>query len=190
MDNIILVGMPGAGKSTVGVLLAKTLGYAFLDTDLVIQAREGALLQQLLDARGQEAFLEAEADAVCAVSCRCTVIATGGSAVYRTRAVERLRELGRVVYLRLPLDEVERRLNNIGSRGIAMAPGQTLADLYAYRTPLYEGCADLTVDTAGQTLEESVSAVLRALGKDEKGAPADPLNMATTNVKEESHEIQ
>ena len=135
MDNIILVGMPGAGKSTVGVLLAKTLGYAFLDTDLVIQAREGALLQQLLDARGQEAFLEAEADAVCAVSCRCTVIATGGSAVYRTRAVERLRELGRVVYLRLPLDEVERRLNNIGSRGIAMAPGQTLADLYAYRTP-------------------------------------------------------
>ena len=104
MDNIILVGMPGAGKSTVGVLLAKTLGYAFLDTDLVIQAREGALLQQLLDARGQEAFLEAEADAVCAVSCRCTVIATGGSAVYRTRAVERLRELGRVVYLRLPLD--------------------------------------------------------------------------------------
>ena len=91
MDNIILVGMPGAGKSTVGVLLAKTLGYAFLDTDLVIQAREGALLQQLLDARGQEAFLEAEADAVCAVSCRCTVIATGGSAVYRTRAVERLR---------------------------------------------------------------------------------------------------
>ena len=87
-------------------------------------------------------------------------------------------------------DEVERRLNNIGSRGIAMAPGQTLADLYAYRTPLYEGCADLTVDTAGQTLEESVSAVLRALGKGETGAPAGPVNMATTNVKEESHEIQ
>jgi len=106
---------------------------------------------------------------VCAVSCRCTVIATGGSAVYRARAVEHLRELGRVVYLRLPLDEVERRLNNIGSRGIAMAPGQTLADLYAYRTPLYEGCADRTVDTAGQTLEESVSAVLRALAEDEKG---------------------
>ena len=174
MDNIILVGMPGAGKSTVGVLLAKTLGYAFLDTDLVLQAREGALLQQLLDAKGREAFLEAEADAVCAVSCRCTVIATGGSAVYRARAVEHLRELGRVVYLRLPLDEVERRLNNIGSRGIAMAPGQTLADLYAYRTPLYEGCADLTVDTAGQTLEESVSAVLRALGKGETGPLPTP----------------
>lgn len=163
MDNIILVGMPGAGKSTVGVLLAKTLGYAFLDTDLVIQERERTLLQNILDTRGQEAFLDAEADAVCSVHCARTVIATGGSAVYRARAVGHMKQLGRVVYLRIPLDEVERRLSNISSRGIAMAPGQTLTDLYAYRAPLYAACADLVVDTAGQSLEESVSAVLRTL---------------------------
>jgi shikimate kinase len=135
VDNIILVGMPGAGKSTVGVLLAKTLGYAFLDTDLVIQAGRGPSSSSSW-MQGPGAFLEAEADAVCAVSCRCTVIATGGSAVYRTRAVERLRELGRVVYLRLPLDEVERRLNNIGSRGIAMAP----ARLWPTSTPIVPPC--------------------------------------------------
>ena len=174
MDNIILVGMPGAGKSTVGVLLAKTLGYAFLDTDLVIQQREGALLQSLVDSLGVEAFLDVEADAICSVECRGTVIAPGGSAVCRERAMEHLRALGRVLYLRVPLPELERRIDNITTRGIAMAPGQTLADLYAYRTPLYEGCADLTVDTAGQTLEESVSAVLRALGKGETGPLPTP----------------
>ena len=116
----LVLGFTPAEAAAIGVLLAKRLGYSFLDTDLVIQAREGALLQQLLDARGQEAFLEAEADAVCAVSCRCTVIATGGSAVYRTRAVERLRELGRVVYLRLPLDEVEAVMRRYGELNAAL----------------------------------------------------------------------
>ena len=123
MDNIILIGMPGAGKSTVGVLLAKTLGYAFLDTDLVIQQREGALLQSLVDSLGVEAFLDVEADAICSVECRGTVIAPGGSAVCRERAMSHLKALGRIVYLHLPLEELERRLNNISTRGIAMAPG-------------------------------------------------------------------
>lgn len=163
MDNIILIGMPGAGKSTVGVLLAKTLGYAFLDTDLVIQQREGALLQPLVDSLGVEAFLDVEADAICSVECRGTVIAPGGSAVCRERAMSHLRALGRIVYLHLPLEELERRLNNISTRGIAMAPGETLADLFAYRAPLYRNYADLTVDVGRQSLEETVALVLRAL---------------------------
>ena len=163
MDNIILIGMPGAGKSTVGVLLAKTLGYAFLDTDLVIQQREGALLQSLVDSLGVEAFLDVEADAICSVECRGTVIAPGGSAVCRERAMSHLKALGRIVYLHLPLEELERRLNNISTRGIAMAPGETLADLLAYRAPLYRNYADLTVDVGRQSLEETVALVLRAL---------------------------
>ena len=163
MDNIILLGMPGAGKSTVGVLLAKTLGYAFLDTDLVIQQREGALLQPLVDSLGVEAFLDVEADAICSVECRGTVIAPGGSAVCRERAMSHLRALGRIVYLHLPLEELERRLSNISTRGIAMAPGETLADLFARRAPLYRNYADLTVDVGRQSLEETVALVLRAL---------------------------
>lgn len=163
MDNIILIGMPGAGKSTVGVLLAKTLGYAFLDTDLVIQQREGALLQSLVDSLGVEAFLDVEADAICSVECRGTVIAPGGSAVCRERAMSHLKALGRIVYLHLPLEELERRLNNISTRGIARAPGETLADLFAYRAPLYRNYADLTVDVGRQSLEETVALVLRAL---------------------------
>lgn len=163
MDNIILIGMPGAGKSTVGVLLAKTLGYAFLDTDLVIQQREGALLQLLVDSLGVEAFLDVEADAICSVECRGTVIAPGGSAVCRERAMSHLRALGRIVYLHLPLEELERRLSNISTRGIAMAPGETLADLFACRAPLYRNYADLTVDVGRQSLEETVALVLRAL---------------------------
>ena len=163
MDNIILIGMPGAGKSTVGVLLAKTMGYAFLDTDLVIQQREGALLQSLVDSLGVEAFLDVEADAICSVECRGTVIAPGVSAVCRERAMSHLKALGRIVYLHLPLEELERRLNNISTRGIAMAPGETLADLFAYRAPLYRNYADLTVDVGRQSLEETVALVLRAL---------------------------
>ena len=163
MDNIILIGMPGAGKSTVGVLLAKTLGYAFLDTDLVIQQREGALLQPLVDSLGVEAFLDVEADAICSVECRGTVIAPGGSAVCRERAMSHLRALGRIVYLHLPLEELERRLSNISTRGIAMAPGETLADLVARRAPPYRNYADLTVDVGRQSLEETVALVLRAL---------------------------
>ena len=163
MNNIVLIGMPGAGKSTVGVLLAKTLGYAFLDTDLVIQEREGRLLQDLVDELGVEAFLDREAAAIVSVDCDRTVIATGGSVVCRDGAMEHLRTLGRIVYLQLPLEELERRLHNISTRGIAMAPGETLAHIYDYRSPLYQKYADLTVAVDRQTLEETVEQVLRAL---------------------------
>lgn len=163
--NITLIGMPGSGKSTVGVLLAKTLGYRFLDADLLIQQREGALLQDILDQRGVEGFLDVEEDVIRSLDCTGTVIAPGGSAVCREGAARRLKELGLVVYLHVPLAELERRISNITTRGIAMAPGQTLADVYAVREPLYRKYADLTVDVTGQnTLEETVAAVLEQLG--------------------------
>ena len=162
-NNIILIGMPGSGKSTVGVLLAKALGFDFIDTDLTLQQREGALLQDIINGRGTEVFLDLEQDAICSVRCENAVISPGGSCVCREQSMAHLKGLGRVVYLRLPLTEVEARLNNISTRGIAMEPGQTMKDLYDYRTPLYEQWADAAVDCAGQSLEETVAAVLRRL---------------------------
>ena len=164
MKNIILIGMPGSGKSTVGVLLAKALGYSFLDVDLVIQRREGALLQEILDSRGTQAFLDAEEEAVCSVDCQRTVIAPGGSAVCRERGARHLKSLGPVVYLRVPLEELSQRIQNLDSRGIAMEPGQTLADVMAYRAPLYEQYADLIVDCpSGRSLAQTTQDVLLKL---------------------------
>lgn len=163
LKNVILIGMPGSGKSTVGVLLAKTLGYGFVDTDLVIQQREGALLQEALREKGVEGFLDAEAEAIQTVKCEDCVVATGGSAVCRPAAMDHLKRLGTVVYLSLPCHVLEARIRNIKTRGIAMAPGETLQGIYRARTPLYERYADLTVHTSRMTLERSVSAVLRAL---------------------------
>lgn len=156
--------MPGSGKSTVGVLLAKALGYQFIDTDLVLQQREGALLQDILDNRGVEAFLDAEEAAIKDLTCAKSVIAPGGSVVCRSGGMARLKELGPVVYLHVPLEELIRRVDNITTRGIAMAPGQTLADVYAQREPLYRQYADVTVEVApGAGLEETVAAVLALL---------------------------
>lgn len=164
MKNIILIGMPGSGKSTVGVLLAKALGYGFLDTDLTIQQREGALLQDILNTRGIKAFLDAEEGAIRSVCCEHTVIAPGGSAVCRAEAIGHLKSLGPVVYLKVAPETLEQRLRNISTRGIAMEPGQTISDIYRARAPLYEKYADHVVAVEeGQTLEETVSAVLRVL---------------------------
>ena len=166
MKNVILIGMPGSGKSTVGVLLAKTLGMGFVDTDLLIQQREGCLLQALLDTRGLEAFLDAEEAAIRSVRCHNCVVAPGGSAVCREGAIGHLRKLGTVVYLRLPLESLEGRVRNIGTRGIAMSGDQTLSDVYALRAPLYERYADAVVDAGGQTLEETLTAVLGKLAEE------------------------
>ena len=163
-NNVTLIGMPGSGKSTVGVLLAKALGYQFIDTDLVLQQREGALLQNILDQRGVEAFLDAEEEAVKALDCTRAVIAPGGSVVCRPGGMARLQALGAVVYLHVPLEELERRVDNITTRGIAMAPGETLAHVFAQREPLYRKYADLTVEVeAGRSLEGTVAAVLAGL---------------------------
>ncbi len=162
MDNIILIGMPGSGKSTVGVVLAKALGLRFLDVDLLIQEREGALLQQLIDGRGVERFLDLERDAICSLDCRGTVVAPGGSCVCREESIAYMRELGTVAYLQLSLEDVTKRIRNLSSRGIALSPGQTLADVYRYRAPLYERCAHITVPAGGQSLAETVEAVKEA----------------------------
>lgn len=163
MDNLILIGMPGSGKSTVGVVLAKALGLRFLDVDLLIQEREGALLQELIDQRGVERFLDLERDAILSLDCRGTVIAPGGSCVCREASIAHMRELGTAVYLRLSLEEITGRIRNLSTRGIALAPGQTLADVYQYRVPLYEKCAHITVPTGGQSLAGTVESVKRAL---------------------------
>ena len=163
MKNISLIGMPGSGKSTIGVLLAKTLGFDFVDTDLVIQKREGDLLQNILDRCGTEDFLDLEAEAICSVDCDRTVIAPGGSVICRKRGIEHLRALGPVVYLNIPCEVLEKRIKNMGSRGIAFQPGETLRDIYEYRTPLYEKYADIVVDGDRGSLEETLAAVLQAL---------------------------
>lgn len=164
VGNLTLIGMPGSGKSTVGVLLAKFLGYGFLDVDLIIQQREGALLQDILDRRGVEAFLDAEESAVTGLMCDRCVIAPGGSAVCREKAARHLRSLGPVVYLRVELAELNRRIQNLSTRGIAMEPGQTLADVMAFRAPLYEQYADLIVDCpAGQPLAQTAQDTLERL---------------------------
>ena len=171
MDNMILIGMPGSGKSTVGVVLAKALGMGFLDVDLLIQEREGTLLQQLIDRQGVERFLDLERDAILSLDCRGTVVAPGGSCVCREEALAHMRRLGTVVYLELPLAEVAGRIRNQSSRGIALSPGQTLADLYQYRVPLYQRCAHITVPAGGQSLAETVENVKRALAAHEKANP-------------------
>lgn len=164
MNNVTLIGMPGSGKSTVGVLLAKSLGYQFLDVDLLIQQRESALLQDILDSRGVEPFLDAEEAAVLSIQCRRHVIAPGGSAVCRERAALHLKAMGPVVYLRVPLEELCRRVQNLSTRGIAMRPGETLKDVMAFRAPLYEKYADIVVDCpAGQETARTAQIVEQAL---------------------------
>lgn len=163
MENITLIGMPGSGKSTVGVVLAKTLGYSFLDVDLVIQERQGKLLQELLNTLGTEAFLDLEGETICSLHPRKTILAPGGSCVLRRDAMEHLKSLGRVIYLRLSYGALEKRIHNLATRGIAFAPGQTLKDVYQQRTPLYERYADLTVEADGQTLDETLAQLRAAL---------------------------
>ena len=163
MANIVLIGMPGCGKSTVGVLLAKALGMAFLDTDIVLQAQEGRLLQSLLDEIGIDAFLRREEEAILTVDAKDTVIATGGSVVYEQQAMRHLHACGKVVYIALPYEEIERRLSNLATRGVALRPGQTLRDLYDERTPLYERAADIVVHAGGLDIEQTVAALLDRL---------------------------
>jgi shikimate kinase len=163
MKNIVIIGMPGAGKSTIGVILAKTLAMKFLDTDLVVQERTGRLLQDILDSEGSEAFLKAEEDAVLSLRCRDTVIATGGSVVYSRKAMDHLGDGGMIVYLRISCDEMERRIRNITTRGIVLLRGRSLAEMYCERVPLYEKFADITIGCPDCSFEECVGEVLDAI---------------------------
>jgi len=159
MKNIILVGMPGAGKSTLGVVLAKKIGYGYIDSDSVIVAREGKLLADLIEELGNDGFLDVEAKVNSAISAYRCVIATGGSAIYRGDAIQKLRENGIVVYLRLSYEEICRRLGDFSKRGVVLKEGYTLLDLYNERAPLYEKYADYIVDLNGLAIEESAERI-------------------------------
>lgn len=162
--NITLIGMPGSGKSSVGRLLAQRLGYAFLDVDpLIVERHAAATLQEVLDRLGGDGFLDAEADVISSLSCENTVLSPGGSAVLREKGALRLKELGPVVYLELPCAVLEKRLWNLKSRGIPLAPGQTLQDLYAQREPFYERYADVTVNSDQPRAEDTAAEIIRVL---------------------------
>ncbi len=156
--------MPGCGKSTAGVLLAKTLGYSFLDTDLLLQQKAGKKLYEMIRDDGMEAFLQLENKTVASLgNLDKTVIATGGSVVLGEAAMTRLKSLGKIVYLQLPLAQIEHRVSNIKTRGIAMGPGEGLADVYEHRAPLYERYADVTVSAQDFSLEETVDEITRTV---------------------------
>ena len=152
-SNIILIGMPGAGKSTVGVVLAKMLGFQFLDSDLVIQEREKRLLYKIIKEEGLDSFLRIEEEVNAGILAENTVIATGGSAIYSARAMEHLKQIGTVIYIRLSLKEIMVRVGDIKRRGIALKEGQSLAQLYDERCPLYEKYADIALDAEGLSIE-------------------------------------
>lgn len=159
--NIILIGMPGAGKSTLGVLLAKALGMGFLDTDIVIQQREGRVLQEIIDREGTEAFLLCEERAICSVEPQGCVVATGGSAVYSEKAMAHLARAGVTVYLRTPYEEISRRLRDISTRGVVLKNGATLRETYDERAPLYGKYADVTVDCSEESMERSLGEIIK-----------------------------
>ncbi len=161
--NIILTGMPAVGKSSVGVLLAKRLGLAFVDTDITLQTAEKQSLQALIQASGLQQFCDLEARHILSLECTASVIATGGSVVYRDAAMAHLAAHGVVVYLEIDLADLEIRLNDIDARGVVYAPGQSLADLYAERMPLYRKTAHLSVPAAGVTPDQLVARIAERL---------------------------
>lgn len=162
MKNIVLIGMPGAGKSTVGVVLAKVLGYDFLDSDLVIQQKDGRLLSQIIAEEGTDGFIRIENQINAGLDVNRSVIATGGSVVYGKEAMEHLKSIGTVVYLKLTYQTIENRLGDLKNRGVVLREGQTLADLYRERTSLYEKYADVTIEEDGLSIPETVSKIAAA----------------------------
>lgn len=159
-SNIVLIGMPAVGKSTIGVLLAKRLGRYFLDTDVYIQAAEGKTLQQIIDQQGLEEFCKTEEEHICCIDKTNCVIATGGSAVYSKSAMEHLSANGIIVYLELPLEMIKKRLTDLNIRGVVMSKNQTLDDLYKERTPLYEKWADVKIKCEHLRHEEVIEKII------------------------------
>ena len=153
-NNIVLIGMPGAGKSTVGVVLAKVAGHKFVDSDLVIQENTGKLLHELITEHGMEGFLEIENQVNASLEVEKSVIATGGSVIYGKEAMEHLQEIGLVVYLKLTLESIADRLGDLQQRGVALKEGWGLKELYEERVPLYEKYADLTIDCEEKSIRQ------------------------------------
>ena len=165
MDNVILIGMPGSGKSTVGVVLAKILGFDFLDSDLEIQKREKCRLSEIIEREGTERFLEIENDVNRCLNAERTVIATGGSAIYGESAMEHFGQIGRIVYLKLDYQDLEKRLGDLRRRGVVLKQGQTLLDLYNERTPLYEKYADVVIDEKNMDIQQVALTIQNVLQK-------------------------
>lgn len=163
--NVVLIGMPGCGKSTIGVVLAKVVGARFIDADLLIQESQGMLLRDIIARYGDDGFLKIENDVNKSIETENAVIATGGSAVYCTEAMEKYRENDIVVYIRLEYQELEKRLGNLKRRGVVLKDGQTLKDLYNERTPLYEKYAHIIVDSDNMSVEELMDAICSELHK-------------------------
>lgn len=163
MNNIIFIGMPAAGKSTVGVVTAKRIGYRFIDTDLLIQEQEGMLLREIIDRQGIEKFLEIEDQANAKVEAEKAVIAPGGSVIYCENAMRHYKEIGKIVYLQASFETINNRLKNVRNRGVVLREGQTLRALYNERVPLFEKYADITICEDGYELGETVEYVLDAL---------------------------
>lgn len=167
-ENIVLIGMPGAGKSTVGVVLAKRLGLSFLDSDLVIQEREGCILHEIIEKEGLDGFNEIENQVNASIDVKRTIIATGGSAVYGKEAMQHLNEIGAVFYLKLSYEELKNRLGDLSERGVSIRKEQTLLDLYEERKPLYEKYADYVVDCEGKSIREVVEEMTKLWKKEIK----------------------
>ena len=166
MNNIVLIGMPGSGKSTLGVLLAKALGYSFIDTDLIISRMAEKPLQRILDEDGLESFLKLEQKVGRELECDTTVVATGGSMVLSEQAMQNLKSHGRVVYINVPLNEIKKRVTNITTRGIVFRKGETLDDVYRERTPLYHMYADVVVDFCDindNSIESTVESIMQKI---------------------------
>ncbi len=161
--NIILIGMPSCGKSTIGVLLAKRLGYQFVDTDLSIQEKCGCLLQDIIDTKGSVALLRLEQEVLLEFKRDAVVVATGGSAVYSDRSMEHLKANGTAVYIKLPVEVIEERLTNFSTRGVAGAENHTVSEIFAERTPLYERYADITIEADGLSIGETVDVIFEKI---------------------------
>ena len=165
MKNIVLIGMPGVGKSTAGVVLAKVLGYEFIDADLIIQQQEGKLLREIIAEVGTDGFIEVENRVNSQIEVEKSVIATGGSVVYGKEAMQQLREIGTVVYLKVSYDILEKRLHDIKGRGVVLKDGQDLRGLYEERVPLYEKYADITVCEDNLNVEQTIEKITEQLNK-------------------------
>lgn len=163
MNNIILVGMSGAGKSTLGVLLAKIINKKFIDTDLVIQQKYNKVLHEIISSEGVHQFKHYEEQMLLEFSEKNTVVATGGSVIYSHKGMEKLRETGKVVYIHVPFKNIEKRLKDITTRGIIIEDGQTLKGLYEEREPLYRKYADIVINVNNESIEETLSQILKAL---------------------------
>lgn len=166
LSNIILIGMPGVGKSSVGVVLAKILGYRFLDCDLVIQEKEGKLLHEIISSEGLDGFIKVENKINVSINCEKCIVATGGSAIYGEDAMAHFKEIGTIVYLKSDYETIAERLGDLAARGVAMKEGQTLKDLYEERVPLYEKYADVIVDESGcRSVRETISKLVEKIKK-------------------------